>query len=53
VVGVVVVLAVPRFRRRILPAVRETAPGHRVLTAYLPPIAGFFAMKRLEREGYL
>lgn len=26
---------------------------HRLLTTYLPPVAGFFAMKRMERDGYL
>ncbi|MEQ9164096.1 MAG: lysylphosphatidylglycerol synthase domain-containing protein, partial [Ilumatobacter fluminis] len=26
---------------------------HRLFTTYLPPIAGFFTMKRLEQRGYL
>lgn len=35
------------------PVALATALGHRLLTAYLPPVVGFFAMKRLERDGYL
>lgn len=29
------------------------ALSHRLFTTYVPPIAGVFAMRRLEREGYL
>lgn len=35
------------------PVALATALGHRLLTAYLPPVAGFFMMKQLERDGYL
>lgn len=35
------------------PVALATALAHRLLTAYLPPIVGFFTMKRMEREGYL
>jgi uncharacterized protein (TIRG00374 family) len=34
-------------------AALATAIGHRMLTTYLPPIPGYFAMRNLEREGYL
>jgi glycosyltransferase 2 family protein len=30
-----------------------TALTHRLLTTYLPPVVGFFMMRRLERAGYL
>jgi uncharacterized membrane protein YbhN (UPF0104 family)/tRNA A-37 threonylcarbamoyl transferase component Bud32 len=30
-----------------------TALAHRLLTTYLPPVVGFFAMKRMERDGFL
>jgi glycosyltransferase 2 family protein len=35
------------------PVALATALAHRLMTSYLPPVAGFFAMKRLERDGYL
>lgn len=35
------------------PVALATALTHRLLTSYLPPVAGFFAMRRLERAGYL
>lgn len=35
------------------PVALATALTHRLLTTYLPPVVGFFMMKRLEREGYL
>ena len=35
------------------PAALAIAIAHRMLTTYLPPVAGYFAMGKLERDGYL
>lgn len=35
------------------PVALATALTHRLFTTYLPPVVGFFMMRRLERDGYL
>lgn len=35
------------------PVALATALTHRLFTTYLPPVVGFFTMRRLERDGYL